>query len=90
MIALCGNEKERLARWAERWSGGKMWGGDGSRNQGGALRWASRRPFGARTSEQTSDEAKIAVYVWRWEEAERVYRAERKNQPGKPVAFASR
>ena len=49
-----------------------MWGGGGSRNQGGALRWASRRPFGARTSEQTSDEAKIATCVRRSEEAERV------------------
>ena len=87
-------ERERLARWAERRSGGKWWGGGrfsqpgrcpslneptplrgtqlpgtphrttgplgrkaewwknggavgGSRNQGVALRWANRRPFGA-------------------------------------------
>ena len=33
----------------------KWGGGGGPRNQGGALRWANRRPFGARTSQQTSD-----------------------------------
>ena len=42
-----------LGRKMEWWKNGGAVGG--SRNQGGALRWANRRPFGARNAEQTSN-----------------------------------